>query len=79
MVLILGTLFNFKKKTYAEVDSLGTPYDYHSMMHYNWNAFGKNQQMTIKTADPRYQYEIGQDEGFSQTDIIQLNRLYNCS
>lgn len=74
-----GTLFNFKKKSYSEVDSLGSPYDYLSMMHYSWNAFAiDRKQPSIKTADPRYQYLIGQDNGFSQTDIDQLNKLYKC-
>ena len=49
------------------------------MMHYSWNAFGKNQQMTIQTLDPSQQYEIGQGNGFSNIDVEQLNKLYNCS
>ena len=61
------------------VDSRGTKYDYLSMMHYGWNAFGKNKEMTMQTADPRYQYEIGQDRGFSEIDVIQLRKMYNCS
>ena len=75
----IGLEFNFKKQSNANTDSLGTPYDYRSMMHYTWNAFGKDQKMTIKTLDPSQQYEIGQDEGFSHIDILQINKLYNCS
>jgi len=73
-----GMDFNFEKEKQADIDSRNTPYDYRSMMHYSWNAFGKNQAMTIKTLDPTQQYEIGQDEGFSHLDILQLNRMYNC-
>ena len=70
--------YNFDKET--GVDSLGTPYDYRSMMHYSWNAFGKDEnKMTIQTLDPSQQYEIGQEDGFSHIDIEQINKLYNCS
>ena len=36
-------------------------------------------KMTIKTLDPRFQYLIGQWEGFSEIDVVQLNKLYRCS
>ena len=68
----------FLKRNTSEIDSLGTPYDYLSMMHYGFKAFGRG-GMTIKTKDPRYQYLIGQVSGFSQTDVIQINKLYKCS
>lgn len=47
-------------------------------MHYGWSAFG-NGAMTIKTKDPKYQYAIGQDENFSKMDVIQINKMYQCS
>ena len=50
------------------------------MMHYSFDAFGSG-KMTIQTKDPRYQYEIGSgqgDWGFSQIDVQQINKLYNC-
>ncbi|XP_057291267.1 zinc metalloproteinase nas-6-like [Hydractinia symbiolongicarpus] len=74
-----GTEHNFRKQNSYDVDSKGTPYDYLSMMHYSWNAFGKDQRMTIQTKDQSMQYEIGQDEGFSHIDIEQINRLYGCT
>lgn len=76
---ISGMVFNFDKQNSSEIDSLDTKYDYLSMMHYGWNAFGRAQKMTIKTLDPRFQYLIGQWEGFSEIDIVQLNKLYRCS
>jgi len=69
--------FNFKKKTNDEVDSLLTPYDYRSVMHYSSIAFG-GRKMTIETIDPDMQNQIGQRRGLSEIDIIQLNLMYKC-
>jgi len=71
---------NFVKQSPESTNSMGTPYDYQSMMHYHWDAFGSG-RMTIRTKDPSQQYEIGNgigDWGFSPIDIIQFNRLYSC-
>merc|ERR1719427_614777 len=60
------------------VDSLGTPYDYSSMMHYGSTAFGIGGRMTIQTKDPSKQNLIGNRKGFSQIDIQQLKLMYKC-
>jgi len=70
-----GMSFNFNKKSYSQVDSLNTPYDYDSMMHYGKTAFG-NGRVTIITKDKRYQDRIGQRRGFSKVDIQQINKMY---
>lgn len=36
-----GQEYNFNKLTEDEVDSLGLPYDYDSIMHYARNTFSK--------------------------------------
>ena len=75
-ILILGVRSNFDKYP-SLIDSLGTPYDYFSMMHYGENAFGGNQR-TMKTKDPSKQKVIGTANGFSAMDIKQINLMYNC-
>jgi len=70
-----GMDFNFKKQRASNIDSLGTPYDYKSMMHYGAYGFGGG-SMTIKTKDPAMQRVIGQRTGPSEIDIKQINLMY---
>lgn len=46
-------------------------------MHYGSHAFSKNGKRTIK-AIKQPNVEFGQRRGFSETDIQQLNALYDC-
>ena len=56
-------------------DNQDTPYDYDSVMHYGPTAFSINGQNTIDTKNGE---DIGQRNGFSDLDIIGLNKLYPC-
>ena len=78
MHYVLAMRYNFNKQTYQTVDSLGTPYDFQSMMHYGSTAFGIGGRMTIQTKDPKNQHLIGNRNGFSKIDIKQLNLMYKC-
>lgn len=69
--------YNFNKHSTHTIDSLGTPYDFSSMMHYGSTAFGGGYQ-TIQTIKPRNQGLIGQRKGFSKIDIEQINKMYCC-
>jgi len=42
-----GNKFNFNKYNRSTIDSLGTPYDYGSVMHYGSKTFSKNGLPTI--------------------------------
>jgi len=76
--IMRGMAYNFDKHTRG-IDSLGTTYDYSSMMHYGATAFSKNRRNTISTKDPTKQHLIGQRRGFSPIDIKQINLLYKCN
>lgn len=72
-----GNQFNFQKYTTRTIDSLRTPYDFRSMMHYGSTAFGGG-RMTIQTINSRNQKLLGQRGGFSSIDIQQINKMYCC-
>ncbi|XP_057291343.1 zinc metalloproteinase nas-15-like [Hydractinia symbiolongicarpus] len=62
------------------VNSLGTPYDLKSMMHYSSTAFAKRGTKTITTKDPSKQHLIdtyNRISGFSEMDIKQIGLMYN--
>merc|ERR1740124_924340 len=69
---------NFNKKTWKEVETLGTPYDLSSMMHYGTTAFTINGERTIQTLDYNKRLLIGQKRGFSNVDVKELNLMYDC-
>ncbi|XP_013876852.1 low choriolytic enzyme [Austrofundulus limnaeus] len=65
---------NFRK---VETNNLGTPYDFHSVMHYSKYAFSKNEKPTIVAkADPNYDW--GRAKKMSSNDIARINKLYQC-
>jgi len=68
-----GMVFNFNKA--SNIDSLGTAYDYSSIMHYGSTAFGSG-KMTIQTKLPNTQHLIGNRDGFSEIDKKQINLMY---
>ncbi|KAH8278423.1 hypothetical protein KR018_003103 [Drosophila ironensis] len=67
---------NFEKA--ARTEAFGVPYDYGSVMHYSKNAFSINGQPTIVAMKANGADKMGQRNGFSDSDIEKLNRMYNC-
>lgn len=69
---------NFRKYNVSQVDSLGIPYDYISVMHYSSTAFGINGSTTIVSKDPSV-VQLGQRIGLSPKDVTQADLLYRCN
>ncbi|XP_062386864.1 meprin A subunit beta-like [Sardina pilchardus] len=74
--IVTGSENNFLKQT---ADTLGSQYDYRSIMHYSSNAFSNGVGPTIKTLDPHFQDVIGQRQEMSEVDVWKLNTFYYCS
>ncbi|XP_059369053.1 meprin A subunit beta-like isoform X2 [Carassius carassius] len=70
---------NFNLHNETESSSLGVPYDYGSVMHYSKKSFHKGSKPTIVTKIPEFLDVIGQRMEFSDSDLLKLNRLYNCT
>lgn len=78
-VPFLGKEHNFNTYDDTTSSSLGVPYDYGSMMHYSKTAFRNGTEPTIVTKIPAFSDVIGQRMEFSDSDLLKLHRLYNCS
>ncbi|XP_051511762.1 meprin A subunit beta [Myxocyprinus asiaticus] len=74
-----GKEHNFKSYDDTVSTSLGVPYDYGSVMHYSKTSFNKGEEPTIVTKIPEFLDVIGQRMEFSDSDLLKLNRLYNCT
>ncbi|XP_078600494.1 blastula protease 10-like [Branchiostoma floridae x Branchiostoma japonicum] len=72
-----GKEHNFIKYSQTEVDTLGAPYDYGSLMHYSATSFSKNSLPTVVNRIPTDEV-MGQRGGFSTTDVQKINQLYSC-
>jgi len=70
---------NFQSYNQRVITHLGEGYDTCSIMHYGAYAFANNRNYpTILVVKNDNGCEIGQREGFSNTDIRKLNKLYGC-
>uniref|UniRef100_A0AAY4DT21 Metalloendopeptidase n=1 Tax=Denticeps clupeoides TaxID=299321 RepID=A0AAY4DT21_9TELE len=73
--------YNFLKMEPGEVNSLGEPYDFDSIMHYARNTFSRG--MFLDTILPSRDENgvrpaIGQRTRLSKGDIAQAKKLYRC-
>lgn len=79
--IMKGQEYNFNMLTADDVNSLGLPYDYDSIMHYARNTFSKGTFLdTILPIEVvgKKRPEIGQRVKLSEGDISQARLLYNC-
>lgn len=68
---------NFNKYSNSYITDYGTSYDYESILHYSGKAFSKNGNDTIVALHNTT--TLGQRNGFTEKDIMKLNRMYNSS
>lgn len=69
-------LKNFKINSMINVTYLDTRYDYHSVMHYQKDAWSKN---SLDTIVPRRSDVKIESKGLSTLDISRVNKLYGCT
>ncbi|CAF4175183.1 unnamed protein product [Adineta steineri] len=74
--IIPGLEHNFDKYNDSEVDTLNTPYDYGSIMHYGRNYFSINGSDTLVPLDPTA--IIGQRDTLTPIDIEEIQIFYGC-
>lgn len=76
----ISILDQFDKYSLNQVDYLGQPYDYYSVMHYEPRTFSKNGQETIRPiASAREKgITLQHRNQFSEIDINELNIIANC-
>ncbi|XP_077867573.1 uncharacterized protein LOC144356754 [Saccoglossus kowalevskii] len=69
---------NFDKYDLDWMNIQGLEYDYSSILHYNQYAFAVDRSIpTMTPTNPPTAY-IGQRDGFSPQDLLEINSLYNC-
>lgn len=69
-----GHASNFNKYNSTVVTDYSLGYDYESIMHYSSKAFSKNGKDTIVAK--KNITKLGQREGFTEKDVLKLNRMY---
>ncbi|XP_075070513.1 meprin A subunit beta-like [Mixophyes fleayi] len=70
---------NFKLRDDKITSFLNVPYDYTSIMHYAKTIFGNGRDLTMIPKNPQFINIMGRQMDLSDSDVLKLNRLYNCS
>lgn len=64
----------------SQSSTYNVPYDYSSVMHYGKSAFSSDRsKITIEPIQSQYLNVIGRAKDMSQSDILKVNRMYNCN
>ncbi|XP_075128065.1 meprin A subunit beta-like [Leptodactylus fuscus] len=74
-----GKEHNFNSYSDTVSSFLNVPYDYTSIMHYSKTAFQQGSEPTIIPKNPYFTNLIGKQMDFSDSDVLKLNRLYQCT
>uniref|UniRef100_A0A1B0CBX3 Metalloendopeptidase n=1 Tax=Lutzomyia longipalpis TaxID=7200 RepID=A0A1B0CBX3_LUTLO len=68
---------DFQAAAPGSTNDFGVSYDYSSVMHYSSTAFSRNGLPTIVPLLP-IAGELGQREGFTESDVTKIRRMYSC-
>ncbi|CCD65318.1 Zinc metalloproteinase nas-28 [Caenorhabditis elegans] len=78
--IIPSQAYNFQKMAVDQAQLLNLPYDYGSVMQYYPYAFAvDSSKYTILAKENGFQNSMGQREAPAFSDIIGVNKLYNCT
>ncbi|XP_069479382.1 astacin-like metalloendopeptidase [Ambystoma mexicanum] len=72
-----GDQGNFDKR--IDGNTLGLPYDYSSVMHFDSFAYSNTSGKKTVIPKPDPTIPIGQRYGLSNLDVAKVNKLYNCN
>ncbi|GMS99363.1 hypothetical protein PENTCL1PPCAC_21538, partial [Pristionchus entomophagus] len=72
-------LNNFAKRTDAQNNNFGVPYEYGSDMHYGAYDFSNNGQPVLVPSQGEYLNTMGQRKSLTFSDYKLINSLYNCN
>jgi hypothetical protein len=75
---LIGFENNFDKYDSTQVDTLSTPYDYGSVMHYARNAFATASSSPTIIPLLNSSAVLGQRIRLSPIDILEIQRYYGC-
>lgn len=72
---------NFEKVSPYDFGNFDTPYEFSSLMHYNFDAFSRNGRPTLSPTSKyrSYQNYLGQRRSLTQGDADRINNMYSCS
>jgi hypothetical protein len=62
----------------TDVDTLGTPYDIFSLMHFDSGAFSFNSRPTIQALNGAQLLPAHQKYFLTDIDVQEIRKYYNC-
>lgn len=75
-----GKEHNFNKYDISHSDTMDFPYDYNSIMHYDWNAFSKSMlKATIVPVQSGVVLAGSSYKSLSDIDVAEIRKYYNCA
>nr|SPP68603.1 Meprins-like metalloprotease MD4 [Colubraria reticulata] len=69
---------DFVKRNDTDSQTLDTPYDYKSVMHYGPYTFAIDESSPVLTPSKTVKGKMGQRLAMSTNDVLRVQRLYNC-